>query len=57
MTSREGLKEWGEVLGQEVMAAAPTDRILHHCHIVNVRARIDAPWSQRFHASRRTGGQ
>lgn len=27
----------GEVLGDEVMAAALIDRILHHCHTVNIR--------------------
>jgi DNA replication protein DnaC len=27
----------GEVLGDEVMAPALTDHVLHHCHIVNVR--------------------
>ena len=25
------------MLGDEVMAAAPIDRLLHHCHIVNIR--------------------
>ena len=25
------------VLGDEVMAAALIDRLLHHCHIVNIR--------------------
>ena len=29
--------EWGQVLGDEVMAAALIDRLLHHCHIVNIR--------------------
>jgi DNA replication protein DnaC len=37
MTSNKGFEEWGEVLGDEVMAAALIDRILHHCHIVNIR--------------------
>jgi hypothetical protein len=27
----------GEIFGDEVMAAALIDRLLHHCHIVNVR--------------------
>ena len=27
----------GGVLGDEVMAAALIDRLLHHCHIVNIR--------------------
>ena len=33
----KGFEEWGNVLGDEVMAAALTDRLLHHCHIVNIR--------------------
>ena len=37
MTSNKSFEEWGEVLGDEVMAAALIDRILHHCHIVNIR--------------------
>jgi DNA-binding NtrC family response regulator len=37
MTSNKGFAEWGEVLGDKVMAAALIDRILHHCHIVNMR--------------------
>jgi hypothetical protein len=27
----------GEGLGDEVMAAALIDRVLHHCHLVNIR--------------------
>jgi IstB-like ATP binding protein len=30
-------EEWGEVLGDDVMAAALIDRVLHHCHLVNIR--------------------
>lgn len=37
LTSNKGFEEWGEVLGDEVMAAALIDRVLHHCHLVNVR--------------------
>ena len=37
MTSNKGFEEWGDVLGDEVMAAALIDRVLHHCHIVNIR--------------------
>ena len=33
----KGFEEWGSVLGDEVMAAALIDRLLHHCHIVNIR--------------------
>ena len=36
----------GGVLGDEIMAAALIDRLLHHCHIVNSRShsyRMRAP--------------
>jgi DNA replication protein DnaC len=36
-TSNKSFQEWGEVLGDEVMAAALIDRVLHHCHLVNIR--------------------
>lgn len=37
LTSNKGFEEWGEILGDEVMAAALIDRLLHHCHLVNIR--------------------
>src|SRR5690349_2501260 len=37
LTSNKGFEEWGDVLGDDVMAAALIDRVLHHCHLVNVR--------------------
>ena len=37
LTSNKGFEEWGSVLGDEVMAAALIDRLLHHCHLVNIR--------------------
>jgi DNA replication protein DnaC len=37
LTSNKGFEDWGEVLGDEVMAAALIDRLVHHCHIVNIR--------------------
>lgn len=37
LTSNKGFEEWGSVLGDEVMAAALIDRVLHHCHLVNIR--------------------
>ena len=30
-------EEWGEVFGDDVMAAALIDRLLHHWHIINIR--------------------
>jgi DNA replication protein DnaC len=37
LTSNKGFEEWGEVFGDDVMAAALIDRLLHHCHIVSIR--------------------
>ena len=37
LTSNKGFEEWGQILGDDVMAAALIDRLLHHCHIVNIR--------------------
>ena len=33
----KGFEEWGEIFGDEVMAAALIDRLVHHCHIVTIR--------------------
>ncbi len=37
LTSDKPFEEWGEVFGGDVIAAALIDRLLHHCHIVNIR--------------------
>lgn len=37
LTSNKSFEEWGEIFGDDVMAAAPIDRLVHHCHIVNIR--------------------
>lgn len=37
LTSNKGFEEWGEIFGDDVMAAALIDRLLHHCHVVNIR--------------------
>ncbi len=37
LTSNKGFEDWGQIFGDEVMAAALIDRLLHHCHIVNIR--------------------
>ncbi len=42
LTSNKGFEEWGQILGDEVMAAALIDRLLHHCHIVNIRGSATA---------------
>lgn len=38
LTSNMSFEEWGEVLGDEVMAVALIDRMLYYCHIVNTSA-------------------
>ena len=37
LTSNKGFEEWGAILGDEVMAGALIDRLMHHCHVVNIR--------------------
>jgi DNA replication protein DnaC len=37
LTSSKSFDEWGEIFGDVVMAAALIDRLVHHCHIVNIR--------------------
>lgn len=37
LTSNKSFKEWGDVFGDAVVAAALLDRLLHHCHIVNIK--------------------
>ena len=38
LTSNKGFEDWRGVLGDEVMAAALIDRLVHHCHIVTSEA-------------------
>jgi DNA replication protein DnaC len=37
LTSNKGFEAWGEIFGDDIMAAALIDRLVHHCHIVNIR--------------------
>lgn len=50
LTSNKSFDEWGEIFGDEVMAAALIDRLLHHCHIVNIRGNS---YRLRHHAELR----
>jgi DNA replication protein DnaC len=47
LTSNKGFEEWGEIFGDEVMAGALIDRLVHHCHIVNIRGNS---YRMRHHA-------
>jgi len=37
LASNQSFEEWGRIFGDEVMATVLIDRLLHHCHIVNIR--------------------
>jgi DNA replication protein DnaC len=37
LTSNKGFGEWGDVLGDTVIATAILDRLLHHSHVLNIR--------------------
>ena len=50
LTSNRGFEEWGTILGDEVMAAALIDRLMHHCHVVNIRGNS---YRMREHADLR----
>ena len=37
LTSNKGFAEWGDLLGDTVIATAVLDRLLHHSHVLNIR--------------------
>ena len=51
LTSNKTFEAWGEIFGDEVMAAALIDRLLHHGHIVNIRGNS---YRLRHHADLRS---
>ena len=55
LTSNKPFDEWGEVFGDDVMAAALIDRLVHHCHIVNIRGNSYRMREHRDLASRLAG--
>jgi hypothetical protein len=50
LTSNKSFGEWGELMGDPVLATAVLDRLLHHSHIVNIRGN-----SYRLREKRKTG--
>ena len=50
LTSNKGFEQWGEILGDDVMASALIDRLVHHCHIINIRGNS---YRMRHHAELR----
>ena len=49
-TSNKSYAEWGEILGDNVLASAVLDRILHHSLTVNIKGE-----SYRLQARRKAG--
>jgi DNA replication protein DnaC len=35
ITTNKSFTEWGQVLGDDVLATAILDRLLHHCDVIN----------------------
>ena len=50
LTSNKGFGEWGELLGDTVIAPAVLDRLLHHSHVLNIRGE-----SYRLREKRQAG--
>lgn len=50
LTSNKGFEQWGEILGDDVMASALIDRLVHHCHIISIRGNS---YRMRDHAELR----
>ncbi|BCJ85659.1 IS21-like element helper ATPase IstB [Effusibacillus dendaii] len=50
MTSNKSFGEWGELVGDSVLATAILDRLLHHSHVINIRGN-----SYRLREKMRTG--
>jgi len=50
LTSNQSFGEWGEVLGDPVIATAILDRLLHHSHVLNIRGE-----SYRLREKRKSG--
>ena len=39
ITTNKSLSRWGEVFGDNVLANAILDRLIHHSHIINITGR------------------
>jgi IstB-like ATP binding protein len=50
LTSNKGFNDWGELMGDPILATAMLDRLLHHSHILNIRGN-----SYRLRDKIRTG--
>jgi DNA replication protein DnaC len=39
ITSNKSFLEWGELFGDPVIVTAILDRLLHHCHVINIKGK------------------
>lgn len=39
ITSNKSVGDWGALFGDDVLTSAILDRLLHHCHVVNMKGR------------------
>ncbi len=39
ITSNKSFLEWGDLFGDQVIVTAILDRLLHHCHVINIKGR------------------
>jgi len=37
LTSNRSFGDWGEIFGDNVVASAILDRLLHHCTVINIK--------------------
>lgn len=54
LTTNKNLEEWRSVVGDEVMAMAMLDGLLHRCHVVNIQG---ASYRMREYKAARTQAQ
>jgi len=56
ITSNKSVREWPEMLaGDEILATAILDRLLHHCHIVHVDGSSYRLWEMEHRTRPRQG--
>jgi DNA replication protein DnaC len=39
LTGNKSFGEWGELLGDPILATAVLDHLLHHSHVINIRGQ------------------
>jgi DNA replication protein DnaC len=37
LSSNKGFSEWGDLFSDQVLSTAILDRLLHHCHVINIK--------------------